>query len=657
MANVEAEIKTHFAPPDGSLPQDVLTELVHIVQLMGISAEDLYYKWDSYVITMGAETTKLDYKTLRDFKKSMQDTLERESRKGNVAHTATKRTAATPRAGAGGGDVFGMLDGMVSNTPASRTSMAKRKANFETPASKAVRNGMNSSPADGKTPVTARNMPTIAFEERKNAGDVVESINSHLPAANAPEVPPTEARIKLKAAIDLPKFAYKPMAMKLSEASEILDERIDSFTESVQKHYKLEDSSFGNPAAQSTAEVVTVGRIACDPFDGKLNASSMVLETSRRMGAGIRVPLKFADNISFDVFPGKIIALRGTNVGGQYFLASEVLPLPSLPPAASRPSDFEVYNDRLVGADGETRPLNMLMASGPFTRENDLNFAPLYALLDQAEAEQADLLLLTGPFLDLEHPAVASGDFEPYLPSDAKISPDQATITDVFRALISQPIQKLVAAVPTITIVLVPSLRDAISKHVAWPQDRVPKPQLGLPRQVQFVANPMALSVNEILLGVSSQDVLSELRRENVYQAAKGAMNTDFMGRLAGHVIEQSHYFPVFPPAAREDLPKPAGIHDEVPEVGGEERMSLGANLDLTYLKLGEFWQARPDLLILPGVLNPFVKVCTTSRYCGEMLTLYSNRSSAASWLSTQARSLRNVGLVHMQLWLSSQEL
>lgn len=657
MANVESEIKTHFAPPDGSLPQDVLTELLHIVHLMGISAEDLYYKWDSYVITMGAETTKLDYKTLRDFKKSLQDTLERESRKGNVTHTATKRAVATPRAGAGG-DVFGMLDGMVSNTPASRTSVAKRKAHFDTPTSKSVRNGMNSSPADGKTPGTgaARNMPSIAFEDRQNAGDVVESINSHLPASTIPEIPPTEARVRLKAATDLPKFAYKPMAMKLSEASEFLDDRIDSFTERVQKHYGLEDSVFGNPAAQSTAEIVTVGRIAFDPSEGKLNASNMALETSRRMGAGMRVPLKFADNVSFDVFPGKIVALRGTNVGGQSFLASEALPLPTLPFAAHRTSDLEAYNDRLVAADGETRPLNMLIASGPFTQENDLSFAPLHALLNKAEAEQADLLLLTGPFLDLEHPVVACGDFEPYLPSDAKISPDQATITDVFRVLISQPLQKLAAAVPTITIVLVPSMRDAISKHVAWPQDRVPKPQLGLPRQAQFVANPMALSINEILLGVSSQDVLSELRRENVYQAAKGAMNSDVMGRLAGHVIEQSHYFPVFPPAAREDLPKPTGIHGEVPEVGGEERLALGANLDLTYLKLGEFWEATPDLLILPGVLNPFVKVGFVVSELSMKLIQKCNRLLIVCWSSTRVRSPRNVELVHMLPWLCSRE-
>ncbi|UJO14278.1 DNA polymerase alpha subunit B [Fulvia fulva] len=612
MADVEKAINQFFAPPDAPLPQDVVTELLHIIQLMSLTPEDLYYKWDSYVIQMGAETTKLDYKTVRDFKKTLQDALERDSRKVHTSHAAAKRTTATPRGGTAGGDVFGMLDGMVSSAPASRINAAKRKStNFDTPSSKAVRSGLNSSPADNKTPaaVAARNVPTVAFQDRKNAGDIVESINSHLPTATPSEIPPAEARVKLKAAIDLPKFAYKPMAMKLSEASEILDDRIDSFMDQVQKHYELPDTAFGNPAAQSTAEIVTVGRIACDTPTGKLNAASMVLETSRRMGAGMRVPLKMG-GLGFDFFPGKIVALKGTNVSGEFFAATEVFSMPMLPPAASRTEDIALHNDRSTGADGEPRPLSMLVGSGPYTTDTDLSFAPLYALLEKAESDRSDVLVLTGPFLDLEHPVVASGDFEPHLPSDAKIQPDQATILDVFRILISQPLQKLAQAVPTITIVMVPSMRDAISKHVSWPQDRVPKPQLALPRQVQFVANPMALSMNEMLVGMSSQDVLSELRRENVYQAEKGqAFNDDLLGRLSNHVLEQSHFFPVFPPAAREDLPKPTAIPDETPAPGGEERVAMGANIDLTYYKLGEFWQAKPDMLILPSVLNPFAKV------------------------------------------------
>lgn len=608
MADLEAQISGLFAAPDQTLPKDVLSELLHIVQLMSLSAQDLYYKWEGYAITMGADTTTLNYKTVRDFKKTLQEELERTVRTRPEPQHPPKRVGATPRTG-GTQDVFGMLDGMVSQTPASRVPAAKRKATFDTPTSKAVKNNLNSSPADNKTP-TMKSLPTVAFEGRKNAGEVVEAINAHLPAAEVPEVPPAEARIKLKAAVDLPKYTYKPMAMKLSEASEILDDRIDMFVEQVQKEHNLEDNDFGNPAAQSTSDIVAVGRIACDQPTGKLNASSIVLETSRRMGAGMRVPLKL-DGVTFDFFPGKIVALRGTNVSGHHFLVREVLPMPLLPPAASRPEDIDVHNDRLTSADGETRPLHMLVAAGPYTTESDLSFAPLYTLLEQATTERADVLVLVGPFLDLEHPVVASGDFEQHLPADAKIEPDQATLTDVFRVLISSAIQRLAQAVPTMTIIMVPSMRDAISKHVSWPQDRVPKPQLGLPRQVQFVANPMALFLNEMIFGMSSQDVLSELHRSSAAQSATGdkPLNNDLLARLSEQIIEQSHYFPIFPPMAREDLPKPAAIPDEVPEPGGEERMALGANVDLSYYKLGEFWQARPDVLLLPSTLMPFARV------------------------------------------------
>jgi len=71
----------------------------------------------------------------------------------------------------------------------------------------------------------------FSFENRENAGQIVKSIDAHLPAASAPSDPPIEACVKLKANVELQKFAYKTMAMKLSEASDILNDRIDVFTD------------------------------------------------------------------------------------------------------------------------------------------------------------------------------------------------------------------------------------------------------------------------------------------------------------------------------------------------------------------------------------------------------------------------------------------
>ncbi|KAK6432392.1 DNA-directed DNA polymerase alpha subunit pol12, partial [Oleoguttula sp. CCFEE 5521] len=129
-----------------------------------------------------------------------------------------------------------------------------------------------------------------------------------------------------------------------------------------------------------------------------------------------------------------------------------------------------------------------------------------------------------------------------------------------------------------------------------------------LPKQVQVVTNPITLSVNETVLGISSQDILSELRRENVKSSAGGlGSGEDMLARFAGQVIEQRHFFPVFPPQAREALP---ALSSGVEGLGGEGGvLPIGAGLDVGFSKLGEWLSVRPDVLILPSALPAFAKV------------------------------------------------
>jgi DNA polymerase alpha subunit B len=394
---------------------------------------------------------------------------------------------------------------------------------------------------------------------------------------------------------DIKKFGYKPMAMRLAESSEILDERIDEFMAIIQKHHNLSDTAFGNAAAQGTNEIVAVGRIASDTAEGKLNRASLVLETSRRTGVGRRVPLKVdALPPSWHFFPGQIVALRGTNASGAYFTVSEVLQMPLLPVPASSVQSIDTINKRLgVSNESAGQPLNIVFASGPYTAEDNLDFEPLQALCSKAADEMVDALVLTGPFLDIEHPLIATGDFD--LP-EAQGADSDATLNTAFRHWISTPLQRLCSAVPSITIILVPSVRDAVSKHVSWPQEPLPKKDLGLglAKQVKMLPNPCTISLNETVIGISSQDILYELSRE---QVSGGGSGQDLMTRLPRFLIEQRHFYPLFPPVSRHQLPKGAGSKP------------TGACLDLGYLKLGEWLAVRPDVLMVPSMLTPSVKV------------------------------------------------
>jgi len=303
----------------------------------------------------------------------------------------------------------------------------------------------------------------------------------------------------------------------------------------------------------------------------------------------------------FQFFPGQIVALRGLNVTGEEFVASEVLEAPLLPVAASTPSGLDAHVQRLRGgpdtmdSDNAPAPLTVLLGAGPYTADDNLDFEPLHALCSQAADSYADALILVGPFLDIDHPLLASGDFD--LPEEALTEPDTATIATVFRHLIVPALQQLVASNPSITILLIPSVRDAISQHVSWPQEPFPRQGLGLPKAVRIVGNPMTLSLNEIVTAISSQDILYELRHEEL--TGGQLKDSNLLSRLPRYLIEQRHFFPLYPPVDRPLLPK-AGTVEGIPP---------GAMLDISYLKLGEILNVRPDMLITPSALLPFAKV------------------------------------------------
>ena len=458
-----------------------------------------------------------------------------------------------------------------------------------------------------------------SFNDRPNAGDVTEILNEHLDAAEPPISPFPEPRIKLTATSDQKKLGYKGLVMKLSEASEILDDRIEDFIALVAEHHKLEDSAFGSPASQGTAEIVAVGRIASDSPEGKLNAASLVLESSRRMGNALRVPLNLSKLKGYQFFPGQIVALRGINTSGSDFTVHQVLDIPLLPNAASDPSTLSAHLARLrpggpdameTDSDDATTPppLTILYASGPYTADDNLSFEPLHTLCSEAADIYADAVVLTGPFLDAEHPLLATGDFD--LPPEAVYDADTAGMATVFKYLVTPALNRLAASNPSATVLLVPSVRDVLAKHVSWPQDAFPRRELGLHKSVKVIGNPMTLSINEMVLGVSSQDVLFQLRHEELVGGGGGSGGGDALSRLSRYLVEQRHFFPLFPPADRTRLPKTGAVE------GASGGVPPGAVLDVSYLKLGEMVDARPDVLLVPSAMPPFAKVSVCSLFC-----------------------------------------
>lgn len=54
----------------------------------------------------------------------------------------------------------------------------------------------------------------------------------------------------------------------------------------------------------------------------------------------------------------------------------------------------------------------MIIAAGPFSTHEDLSLQPLQELLHVCHLARPDVLILLGPFLDVEHPLIAAGDVD-----------------------------------------------------------------------------------------------------------------------------------------------------------------------------------------------------------------------------------------------------
>ncbi|KAF8544814.1 DNA polymerase alpha subunit B N-terminal-domain-containing protein [Trichophaea hybrida] len=573
----------------GTQPPDVMAELQLMLRIYDIDAQELFFKWESYSMKMGPDDVKLTYDTVLAFKKDVQEQLEKELR-GKAKMQQTPAVQRTVRPQAAGADPFALLDGMLPTTPARGSAVKRKNVAYETPRGKTSRKlDIPSSPAPAlSSPMQTPHKPfssgppeaATPFNQRNAAGETIEVLNSHIHKPTLPLKDVSyDSRVKLLLRMEHKNFAYRPMYQKLMEASEVQDERIDEFATAIQEHYSLDDAVFGDPSIASPSEIVAVGRIVSDSLEGKFNPSSILLESSRMTGAGARTPLKLDKISSFAFFPGQIVAVKGVNSSGAYFQVHEVMDPPKLPSAATSTAELAAIAERL--ADG---PMSIFMASGPYTTQDNFNFEALDELCTKAVEQQPDVVIFTGPFIDSEHPLVKAGEFDL---EDTNMMND-GTIEDLFCEKISRKIQRIKNSM----VIMIPSLRDAVSNHCSFPQEQLKRKHLGLPSNVKCLPNPIMFSINELVFAITTNDILFHMQREEI---TRKPTTTNPPARLSSHLLTQRSFYPLFPPPPRENLPP--GLN------------TVGAALDVPHFRLADLVGVTPDVLVVPSLLGTFAKI------------------------------------------------
>ncbi|OUM51618.1 hypothetical protein BVG19_g729 [[Candida] boidinii] len=662
--SIGSQIVTQFGPKSDE--PSILSKCEELINIFGLSAEELFLKWESFVITRSVDNElELSVENLNKLQSHIQTALVKKNKQAQANNSTIKakhhrQIKMAPNFNSPNSSTF---MNMIPSTPVSST----KKRKLTTPSSS--HSHLNTTPTGGtsknggpNTSITSIDLRSVEGNSELNStktpetpslhqsvesGKIIESLNSHLnmeingnangvngstDESSSLEIP----KVKITANFNPSKYKFRTMNQKLLEAADVLDEQIDNITKVVLENYKLDINDFSNPCLASSTEIITVGRIVPDSplssYDTELNATSLFLETSRSSGIGQRISLKLDKLQNFSFFPGQIVALKGRNPSGEFFEVHETIEIPYLNAPVSTKDDLITYKNIL-----NNNNLKIVVTSGPYTTSKELDYSNLKKFVEKMNNEvKPNVIVMTGPFIDITHPRIVDGTLS-FKESEIDQQQQQQpkTLDEVFKFHIAPILKNLL---PTINVILIPSTKDANNKHAAYPQDSFDRKLLGLTKNFKCFPDPCTFQLNEVLIGVSNMDIFKDLKDVNKGSYAKQLR----FDRISDHLIQQRRYYPIFPGSVKfrksttgsfnnqvkplsnantnngnntftnggnSGITNPHTVDDVILDDSEIDNHISGSDLHLPYMGLTEFGGVIPDILILPSELKQFARV------------------------------------------------
>ncbi|XP_057845703.2 uncharacterized protein LOC131055078 [Cryptomeria japonica] len=586
---MDQQIKTEFTQNGFALEdeEDTLQKCLTFCINFGLKPSELVSSWEVYYLNMQLDGCKVLSSHLDGFRQHLQNEQKQSLQKQDTdLHFYSSN------------DIDMLLEnGHESNDDDTQNTPVKQSirstghgtpdlfspfALAKTPGTDGKSSGKYRSRVRSSSPVTPfgnrSNKYVVQFVFNKDISDGSTEDKAAEPQSEDDVIrrmPPVQ-RYSLQMLGSWPTPRCRYMYDSIEEKFESLERRIKMFASALAAKEAHNFSS--NVALASQESVFVVGLVCCDG-EGHLNDKSIMLEGSVEFSGGqtVRLDLHKLDGFSF--FPGQVIGVEGNNPSGHCLVASRLFDsFPTSYPLhlgdSDAPSAKRLAVDRnstITSLPRTQKSISMLIAAGPFTTTDNLDFEPLIDLLAYARKKQPNLLLLMGPFIDSDHPQI-------------KIGTVDRLFSQIFQEEVGARLQEYCEEMgPGARVVLVPSTRDAHHDSV------FPQPPFNIDayedsnQQITCIANPGIFSFNEITIGCCTVDILRHLSSEEISRIPEGSSN-DRLARLATHVLKQRSFYPLFPAVS-------------------------GLNLDLSVAPEALHMLSIPDLLILPSDLASFVKV------------------------------------------------
>lgn len=599
----KAEIVAQFGPEAES--SEIVSSLQDLSKIYALTIEDLYIKWEQFSYQKHENRTELNASNLDSFKKFLQLQMEKKAAQASPAisnPTPSGKPVKPIKPLHSSPSLFGYsipkgsaLKKRKLNTEAQRQEKG-HKLEFSDGSSENQssanhgQGGMGHNSMTNTPPESSGTSQATATCDHES-GKILTSLNPEKIETAEGLNENSREKVQITPFYDPERYKFRTMRQNLSDAADVLDLQIETTAKIIQDHYDLSPSDFGDPSVQAQSEIHAVGRIVPDSTTTEefLNMESLALETSRLVGVGRRIRLDLTDIDEVSLFCGQIVAIRGKNANGDSFKVNEVLALPYPNSPVSTLDELQKYRAALEG-----KPLKVLATNGPYFSDSfDLHF--LEQFVERVNSEiKPHVLILFGPFIDVTDPMIAKGAI-PHFPH-LKNQPN--TLDEIFTKVIA-PVLKRIRQ--EIQVILIPSTRDAISKHASYPQDSYNRKYLQLPKNFKCFVNPATFQLNEVFFGCSNVDTYKDMKE--MTKGGNTSMRNRF-DRVSEHILQQRRFYPVFPGGIKKKLLSTSNDGKKV-----YEHIS-GADLEVPYLGLTEFvGNFTPDIIIIPSEMHHFARV------------------------------------------------
>uniref|UniRef100_A0A8C6E9M2 DNA polymerase alpha subunit B n=1 Tax=Moschus moschiferus TaxID=68415 RepID=A0A8C6E9M2_MOSMO len=372
--------------------------------------------------------------------------------------------------------------------------------------------------------------PPQKYSLRSNRGEVVTSFGSAQGVSWSGRGGTSHLSLKVLGHPEPLTGSYKSMFQKLPDVREVLTCKIEELGNELKEHYKIE--AFAPILVPAQEPVTLLGQIGCDS-NGKLNHKSVILEGDLEHSSGAQIPVDLSELKEYSLFPGQGVLLP-----------------------------FHQPDEE----DGDSEQFMVLVACGPYTTSDSITFDPLLDLITIINHDRPDVCILFGPFLDAKHEQV-----------------ENCLLTSSFEDVFKQCLRTIIEGTRSSGshLIFVPSLRDVHHEPV-YPQPPFSCSDLLREdkKRVQLVSEPCTLSINGVIFGLTSTDLLFHMGAEEI---SSSSGTSDRFSRILKHILTQRSYYPLYPP--QEDVSI------------DYENFYLYAQLPVT-----------PDVFIAPSELRYFVK-------------------------------------------------